>query len=140
MDSTSSTRGGPNEEQLNGWQRARLVWRLLRDDRVSTWSKAVAPIVAGVYLVSPIDAIPDWFLGLGQIDDLGVIGLALLVMARLLPKLAPQDVVAEHVDEVAGRRKQPAAASRAGNDVIDTTYRVVGHPTSEDGPPARRRA
>ncbi|WP_263260953.1 DUF1232 domain-containing protein [Pseudomonas sp. RIT-PI-S] len=37
--------------------------------------KAVLSIVAGLlYFVSPIDAIPDWLLGVGMLDDIAVLG------------------------------------------------------------------
>lgn len=36
--------------------------------------KALVSIVAGlVYFVSPIDAIPDWLLGVGMLDDIAVL-------------------------------------------------------------------
>lgn len=95
-----------NDEQLRiasmvdglSWSaRMRLVWRLLRDDRVSPWLKRLGPIGAILYLLSPIDIVPDFFIGVGQVDDLGVIAVVLLVLAKLLVRFAPPAVVAEHL-------------------------------------------
>ena len=45
----------------------RLGWRLLRDERVPALKFAL-PALLGLYVVSPLDPIPDFLLGLGQID------------------------------------------------------------------------
>jgi uncharacterized membrane protein YkvA (DUF1232 family) len=37
-----------------------------------------------LYLVSPVDVIPDWFIGIGQLDDLGVLGVAGMFVYRLV--------------------------------------------------------
>ena len=74
----------------------RLAWRLLRDERVSALKFALPALVA-LYVLSPIDSIPDFFLGLGQIDDLGAITAGVLILARLIPRLAPGHVVDEHL-------------------------------------------
>ncbi len=71
----------------------RLAWRLLWDPRVSGGVKLV-PILAALYIVSPIDFLPDWFLGFGQLDDLGV----LLAGVRLFTELAPEEIVLQHLE------------------------------------------
>ena len=69
----------------------RLLWDLVRDPRVPWWSKAATLGVVG-YLVSPIDVLPDFLPGLGQLDDLY---LALWAVRRLIAD-AGYDVVREH--------------------------------------------
>jgi uncharacterized membrane protein YkvA (DUF1232 family) len=96
------TQQQPNLEQLGEFDRLRLSWRLLRDHRVANWIKLLLPVIAAIYLISPIDLVPDMILGIGQIDDLGVIGFSLLLMTRLLPKLSPSWIVAEHFDHLCG--------------------------------------
>lgn len=135
MNSTPFAGGDPTVEQLSGWQKARLTWRLLRDARVSTWIKAVIPVVALLYLLSPIDAIPDVLLGLGQLDDIGFMGIAVFALTRLLPRLAPRDVVAEHVDDIT-RRNRRGSTTTNGQAVIDTSFRVIDE--REDSEPRRR--
>jgi uncharacterized membrane protein YkvA (DUF1232 family) len=77
----------------------RLGWRLLRDERVPALKFAL-PALLGLYVVSPLDLIPDFLLGLGQIDDLGVVILGVLLVARVIPRLAPSHVVDEHVHDM----------------------------------------
>lgn len=54
-----------------------LLGRLLKDARVPTAEKALF-IAAIVYVVSPLDFIPDVFPFIGQIDDIYVVALTLL--------------------------------------------------------------
>ena len=61
-----------------------LVWALLRDPRAPRAAKVTA-ILAVLYVVSPIDFVPDWIPLLGWLDD-GVIAMLLLKLAvNLLP-------------------------------------------------------
>lgn len=71
----------------------KLYWRLFTDKRVSVIPKVI--LIAGViYFVVPWDVIPDFpMVGLGQLDDLGVLMLAL----QLFVRLAPRRIVEEHV-------------------------------------------
>jgi uncharacterized membrane protein YkvA (DUF1232 family) len=55
----------------------RLLGRLLRDARVPTAEKALF-VAAIVYVISPIDFIPDIFPFIGQVDDIYVVALSLL--------------------------------------------------------------
>ena len=79
-------------------ERLRLGWRLLRDPRIPTWPKMLVPL-AVLYVVSPIDALPDLIPLLGWVDDASVIGLVLAVIAMLV-RWSPQEVVAEHAADL----------------------------------------
>lgn len=72
---------------------ARLVWRLMRDPRVPSRSKATLFLLAG-YIASPIDIVPDFITGLGQMDDLVIAAVAL---DQILNRV-PEEVVREHWD------------------------------------------
>ena len=86
----------------------RLTWRLLLDQRVPLWAKGI-PVLAVVYLLSPIDLIPDVILGLGQLDDLGV----LLGALRVFRSVVPEHIVDEHLEIIEG-------------NVVDVTdYQVI---------------
>ncbi len=54
----------------------RLLWGLARDPRVAIVDKLLV-VAAAVYIVSPIDIIPDFIPFLGQVDDLYILMLAL---------------------------------------------------------------
>jgi uncharacterized membrane protein YkvA (DUF1232 family) len=102
----------------------RLAWRLLRDERVSGL-KYVLPALLAAYVLSPVDPIPDVLVGIGQMDDIGVVIALLMLTSRLLPKLAPAEVVDEHLQAM--RRRGRAAAAPpppAAETVVDATFRV----------------
>src|SRR5690348_3710171 len=67
-----------------------LTWRLFRDPRVSLWHKAI-PVLAVAYVLSPLDLIPDFIIGLGQLDDLGIV----LGAMRLFESVTPEYIVQE---------------------------------------------
>ena len=99
----------------------RLSWRLLRDERV-TALKFALPTFLAVYVLSPIDPIPDFLLGLGQVDDLGIVIAGVLLLTRIIPRLAPAHVVDEHVrdmglDRAAKRRAETNGVFNARFDV-----------------------
>ncbi len=104
----------------------RLLWRLLLDPRVSLFPKLI-PVAALVYVLSPIDLLPDFILGLGQLDDLGIVMLGIALFVELCPK----EIVAEH-RRILGEEMK---ASRPDGDVIDGSYRVVN---DDDQPHADR--
>jgi uncharacterized membrane protein YkvA (DUF1232 family) len=58
-----------------------LVSRLARDRRIPRARRAVLFIVLG-YLALPIDLVPDFLPGIGQLDDAVVLGLALRFVVR----------------------------------------------------------
>jgi len=87
----------------------KLLRRLLLDERVPLWQKAI-PVAALLYLVSPLDLIPDIVPVVGQLDDLAV----LLASLRLFRRLAPPALVAEHLARIDGELID-APAWRAGS-------------------------
>lgn len=97
------------------WRSMQLVWRLMLDPRVPAFTKAIVPLVL-VYLVSPIDLLPEGFLlFFGMVDDLAV----LFFGTKLFINLCPPDVVAEH------RRALGGGPEFTGDEYVDGSYRVV---------------
>lgn len=94
-------------------ERFRLGWRLLRDPRVPVMPKWLIPAGALIYFLSPIDLIPDFILGLGQIDDLSVIAVA-VAMITLLVRWSPQEIVDEHAVSLGLREDTRRAYADAG--------------------------
>lgn len=86
--------------------RLRLGWRLLRDPRVPAWPKWVIPASAVIYLFSPVDLIPDFFLGIGQLDDLSFLAVAVASVAMLM-RWAPQEIVHEHAYDLGLEHELP---------------------------------
>jgi uncharacterized membrane protein YkvA (DUF1232 family) len=72
---------------------AKLIWRLTRDPRVPARSKAIL-VLLGAYVVSPVDLIPDFIPGLGQLDDVVIAAFAL---DQILNRI-PDHIVREHWD------------------------------------------
>ncbi len=109
----------------------RLAWKLFRDPNVSPWVRFGIPLLGLIYLISPIDIIPDALLGFGQLDDVTV----LMLLVQLLITLAPDNIVAMYrqAGQAAGFTPDPSAgpadsappSPTADADVIDTEYRVV---------------
>jgi uncharacterized membrane protein YkvA (DUF1232 family) len=59
--------------------------RLRRDPRVPTKAK-VAVAIAGLWVLSPIDLIPEFLPVIGPLDDVVVVALALRYAARQVPR------------------------------------------------------
>src|SRR5437867_2117720 len=92
----------PLQLGMRGWrflrhlpQFVRLYWRLLNDRRVSIWPKALL-VLSFVYVLSPVDIIPDVIPFFGEVDDLVV----LIAACRLFMHWCPREVVEEHVRRI----------------------------------------
>jgi len=111
-------------------ENGRLVWRLMKDDRVPTWVKVAIPVLIATYFISPIDVIPDFLLGLGQLDDLGVIlfGMSLIV------RFSPPAVVEEHRRAIEGHSY---AANVGTNDTPQSSGYWASPPARKSGEAAR---
>ena len=94
----------------------RLAARLVREPSVPVWAKSVVPLWL-LYLVSPIDVLPDVLPVLGQLDDLAMAYGALLLFLRLSPPAA----VAFHGAALAARR--PFSRMSPADVVIDAEFR-----------------
>ncbi len=94
----------------------RLAWRLLQDPRVPVFPKLIIP-AAIIYVLSPIDLLPDFILGLGQLDDIAV----LFFSVTFFIEMCPPAIVEEH--------RRALAISRARGDVqenvVEGSYRVM---------------
>ncbi len=74
----------------------KLFWRLFKDGRVGFMPKLLLLLMAA-YVVMPVDLLPDFFPGLGQLDDLLLVFLGL----KGFIWLCPREVVREHVKAIA---------------------------------------
>lgn len=95
---------------------AKLVWRLMLDPHVSLGLKMIPPATL-LYLLFPIDILPDPILGLGQLDDIALI----LLGVKLFIALCPQEIVRQHLREM---------------DSVPGSYRVVNEEPSQKTSPS----
>lgn len=105
-----------------------LAARLYLDGRVPTLNKLLLPLLVLAYLIFPVDLLPDFIPGLGQLDDLAII----LVAIRLFVMLAPKDVVTQYRNHDTAADMPTSAAggsadwtqTNANSNVVDATYRI----------------
>ena len=126
--STDKKKGFSFSELIN---QGKLAWKLFRDPNVSPWVRFGIPLIGLVYIISPVDIIPDVLPVLGQLDDVAVV----MLLAQLLITLAPDNIVAMYrqASQAAGFNPDDAATPTdpapssppADDDVIDTEYQVV---------------
>lgn len=77
----------------------KLFSRLAADARVSPAAKLVL-VASAVYLILPMDLVPDFLIGVGQLDDVAVV----LGGLKLFLRLCPAEVVAEHLEALSAGR------------------------------------
>ena len=99
----------------------RLAWKLLLDSRVPSLTKLIIPGLMALYILSPIDIVPDALLGLGQLDDLAVFVLAV----KLFIELSPSEIVQEHLRGLTGGGPTPRHSTESEGEVVDGDYRVT---------------
>ena len=73
------------------FQNLRLLLPLISDYWKGNYREVSAKsivifILTLAYIISPIDLIPDYILGFGQLDDIGILGLSLYFMEKDLLK------------------------------------------------------
>ena len=104
--------------------RIKLILRLMGDRRVSIWLK-ILPVGGLLYLLSPIDLIPDIALPvIGYLDDALVIWLC----ETLFVALCPDEVVQEHMDalqKVVAATWRDAPGQDDGSEVIEAKAQDV---------------
>jgi uncharacterized membrane protein YkvA (DUF1232 family) len=72
---------------------AQLLWFALRHPLAPRWLKPAAALMA-LYLLSPIDLLPDTLPLLGMVDDLVLLPLALGFVVKRLPAAVRADYAA----------------------------------------------
>lgn len=109
-------------------KQGRLVWRLLKDGRVSGWVKMI-PFASLLYFLMPLDLIPEMVLpGLGELDDIAILLLAL----KMFIDLSPAGVVREHIEDLFGLPTRGRYAAESPTPTtIDGDYRILEDPRSE---------
>jgi uncharacterized membrane protein YkvA (DUF1232 family) len=104
-------------------RQVRLVWSLWKDPRVPIGVKLIPPATL-IYLLWPVDMLPDPLVGLGQLDDLAVVLLGL----RMFIALSPEELVQQHLEKLTGRWRMddpPAQPAPDDTEIVEGRYRVV---------------
>ena len=99
---------------------AKLAWRLMVDPRVSPWLKAIPPATL-LYLLFPIDFLPDPVLGLGQLDDIAII----LLGVKLFIELCPQEIVRQHLRQMSSIPGSYRVVDEEPPASIEVLYRII---------------
>ena len=81
------------------WDKVQQLWQFIRDPEIP-WSRKAMAAGSLLYLVSPLDAVPDVIPGGGLLDDVAVILFVVRILAGPLKKYAVE-VVAETVEATA---------------------------------------
>ncbi len=68
-------RGTPVTERLQQFFRPIVSYLRLMIEPTTPWRVRIMLAAGLLYLLSPYDLLPDWFLGLGIVDDLAVVSL-----------------------------------------------------------------
>lgn len=95
-----------------------LAWKLLRDRRVPVTVKMI-PLLTALYILSPVDILPDWLLGVGQVDDL----MILMVGLRMFISMSPSAIVAEY-QRLTDREGGEGVWGGSDDDIIDLEAEV----------------
>jgi len=98
--------------------RIKLIIKLLGDGRVSPWLK-ILPIGGILYMLSPLDIVPDIaFPVIGELDDLAIIWLT----NHFFIELCPPEVVREHVKNLVSNAdiiEEEREKADEDNEIID---------------------
>lgn len=114
----------PVEEDRTGLlasivRRLALVWRLFTDERVSVPVKAI-PVLTILYILSPVDLVPELVTGpVGGVDDLA----ALLLGLNLFVELSPPEVVREHLRQLSAQVGWGADEDVVEGEVVESEAR-----------------
>ncbi len=104
----------------DGMLRIKLILRLLGDKRVSPWLK-ILPVGGLIYLISPIDIIPDILVPIvGELDDIAILWLTNYLFIELCPK----EVVQEHVKKLSSNMD----IVEGRGEVVDADSVVINDP------------
>jgi len=61
-----------------------VLWYACRNPGMPWWLK-LAAILLAVYVLSPLDLVPDWFVPLGWFDDVTLLAFGIPAILRLMP-------------------------------------------------------
>ena len=69
------------------WDKVQVLWRFIKDPNVA-WGQKATAVGSLVYLISPLDAVPDFIPAGGLLDDVAVILFVAQMLAESLKTYA----------------------------------------------------
>jgi uncharacterized membrane protein YkvA (DUF1232 family) len=67
------------------WDKVQAMWNLVTDKEVA-WTTKIIPLICLLYLVIPVDAVPDSIPVAGLLDDAAVLGFGVSQLGSTLQK------------------------------------------------------
>jgi uncharacterized membrane protein YkvA (DUF1232 family) len=114
----------------------KLVWRLLLDRRVPVFTKVI-PLLALFYLISPVDFIHDRLLFFGQLDDLVVVAILLLLFIAASPgHVVADQTIGRKLRDLQKQKEEEFGQSEEGDSVgktVDAKFRYVDPEDDDTG-------
>lgn len=101
------------------WTEAYILYLAARDNRVPFYARIAAAGFA-IYVISPIDIVPDPIPLIGIVDDFVIIPIGLMVVRNLVPEY----LRLEHRELALARQPQRPSFTEAFGFVADTVKRV----------------
>ena len=99
--------------RVGGWRalvaQVLLAWRLVKDPRVPTRVKLILPAPL-LYFFTPLNLAFEWIPFFGQVDDIGVVMLAVGAFLKACPKF----LVAEHAARLENEMQDERRFERIG--------------------------
>ncbi len=80
-----------------------LLFSAIRDKRAPWYAKALTGLVL-VYIISPIDIIPDFIPVIGLLDEVILVPIALAVIFKLIPESVKESKQSVAINEIQKRR------------------------------------
>ena len=71
------------------WDKVQVLWRFIKAPDVA-WGKKATAVGSLIYLISPLDAVPDFIPGGGLLDDVAVILFVTQMLAESLKAYAAE--------------------------------------------------
>lgn len=97
-----------------------LFWRLYKDRRISMWLK-IAALAGFVYIISPLDLIPDLLTGIGWLDDT----IFALLIVQMFIESAPTNIVEEHATALNLSKDKLVLTAREGLSDLSESYHTI---------------
>lgn len=72
---------------VNIWDKVQVLWRFIKDPNVA-WGQKATAVGSLIYLISPLDAVPDFIPAAGLLDDVAVILFVAQMLAESLKAYA----------------------------------------------------